>query len=53
MTCTRGVHLDLKGATEGAHPPKEGMLHHHNKAEGAIVPDNGTKVQFELLLTSR
>lgn len=57
-TCTRGVHLDLKGATEGAHLPREGTrgvtgvhpkagtLHHHSKAEGATVPDNGTKVQL-------
>lgn len=52
-TCTRGVHQDLKGVTEGPHPredtrgdtgvhPKAGMLHHHSKAEGATVPDNGT-----------
>ena len=45
-TCTKGVHLDLKGATEGAHLPREGTrgvtgvhpkagtLHHHSKAEG-------------------
>ena len=45
-TCTRGVHLALKGATEGARllrgdtrgvtevHPRAGTLHHHSKAEG-------------------